>query len=590
MTTPHAIAFSAVALSLLLPAVGLLRARRATASAVIMVLASLVLLLGVVLGTNGINGSHGVAETTWVVAGLLLGPLALVLYPVARWRDPVDFLTLVGVTSAGCMAVIVPEALVTAVLVVLIGVPAHLWWRLERASPEERRALTWMALASGSSALLMGLVAFAAGDALGSVTPEGFLVAVGPAMYVGVARPDLADARALVVPVVTYLTAAIAYLALFIGSAAAIEQLTDGAPPPIAVLGLFATVFAASFHPVQVAFRGVVDELLFGVRPDALDAAGLVSAGIGDDPVVALRAIREALMLPYAALRVDDEVTAASGTRVTQTVLRSLPSTTGTALELEVGLRAGELALSVADRQVLDIATPLLAQSLRASALASDLLQARQQTIAAREEERRRLRRDLHDGLGPRLTGIAFTADAARNLARSDPPASEGLLEALRAETTAAIESIRELVYAMRPPALDELGLAGAITQAATSIRSRSGDPLRTVVRVDALEHLPAAVEVAAYRIAVEALTNIARHTDSPEAVVALTATEGNLTVDVTDRAPGAAPWQAGVGLSSMRERAEELGGSLVATSTATGGCVRADLPLGLVGRHAQPD
>ncbi len=576
MTTPHAIAFSAVALSLLLPAVGLLRARRATASAVLMTLTSLVLLVGVVLGATG---SAGIPETTWVLTSLLLGPLALVLYPVARWRDPVDLLTLVGVSAAGCLAVIRSEAVETSALVVLIVVPAHLWWRLDRAPLEERRALTWMALASGSSALLVGLVAFAAGDAIGSVTAEGFFVVVGPAMYIGAARPDVTDVRAVVVPVVTYLTAAVAYLSLFIGSVAALEQLGQGDPSP-AVVGLFATVFAAAFHPTQVAFRGVVDELLFGVRPDPLGAAGLVSGRIGEDPVMALRAIREALLLPYAALRVDDEVTAASGTRVTRTEALALPSTAGESLQLEVGLRAGELALSAADRQVLDIAAPLLAQSLRASALAADLLHARQQTIAAREEERRRLRRDLHDGLGPRLTGIAFTADAARNLARSDPSAAEGLLGTLRAETTAAIESIRELVYAMRPPALDELGLAGAITQAAGSMRGRSGEPLRTTVHVDPLEHLPAAVEVAAYRIAVEALTNIARHTDSREATVVLAVAEGNLVVAVTDETPGAAPWQAGVGLSSMRERAEELGGSLVAKSTVTGGCVRAELPL----------
>lgn len=243
------------------------------------------------------------------------------------------------------------------------------------------------------------------------------------------------------------------------------------------MLGLFAAGRATRFHPVQVVFRGVLDELLFGLRPAPLDAAGLVSGRIGEDPIVALRAIREALVLPYAALRVNDQVTVASGTRVTHTEFRTLPSATGTLLQLEVGLRAGEVRLSTAERQVLEIATPLLAQSLRASALAADLQQSRQQTITAREEERRRLRRDLHDGLGPRLTGITFTADAARNLAGTDPCASAALLESLRAETWAAIASIRELVYIMRPPALDELGLAGAVTQAAAALRCRSGQP-----------------------------------------------------------------------------------------------------------------
>ncbi|MET1060587.1 MAG: histidine kinase [Nocardioides sp.] len=576
--TLHAIALVVLALSQALPAVGLLRARRAQVSAVMMALTGLFLLIGVVLY---LNDNLLAAQRAWLAGAVLFGPLALVLYPVARWRDPRDFLAIVAVCAAGALSIAVPPSVVTSALVVLIAVSAHLGWRLDRAAPDERRALTWMALAAGSSSLVAGLASFAADEATGTVPTEMFFAVVGPALYVGVARPNIADARALIVPVVTYLTAAIAYLALFLGAAAALEELGHGAAPPVAVLGLVATVLAATFHPARVVFRGVVDELLFGVRPDPLDAAGQVSGRIGDDPIIALRAIREALVLPYAALRVDGEVTVASGTRATDTEIRPLHSTAGSRLELEVGLRPGDVGLSAADRQVLDIASPLLAQSLRATALAADLQQSRQQTIAAREEERRRLRRDLHDGLGPRLTGIAFTADAARNLAQTDPLAAERLLETLRAETTSAIESIRGLVYAMRPPALDELGLAAAVTQAAGSMRGRSGDPLRTVVQVDGIGALPAAVEVAAYRIAIEALTNITRHTDSAEATVVLARTGSCLTVEVTDPAPGTDSWHPGVGLSSMRERAEELGGSLVAGSTATGGRVRAELPLG---------
>jgi two-component system NarL family sensor kinase len=577
VTGLHQVTLLAVAVSLVVPAAGLWRARCARASALLMTLTALGLVAGVVLDATA---GASVTDRAWLAASLLLGPLALVLFPVARWRDPVDFVAVVTVTAAGLLSLVAPEAVVTSATVVLIAVAGHLWWRLEQGPATERRALTWMALAFGSSLLVTGLVSFAADSATGTVGAEIFFAVVGPALYVGATRPDLADVRALVVPVVTYLTAAVVYLAVFIGAASVIEELGGGTRPTVAVLAVCATVLATTFHPMQVVFRGVVDELLFGVRPDPLDAAGLVSGRIGDDPILALRAIREALLLPYAALRVDDEVSVASGTRTTHTEVRPLPSDTGR-LELEVGLRTGAVALSVTDRQVLDIAIPLLAQSLRASALAADLQQSRQQTIATREEERRRLRRDLHDGLGPRLTGIAFTTDAARNLARSDPAAAERLLEGLRAQTTAAIDSIRELVYAMRPPALDELGLAAAVTQAAASMRSRSGVPLRTTVRTDTLEHLPAAVEVAAYRIAVEALTNVARHTDSPDATVGLSCTGDVLVLEVRDRAPAAGPWRVGVGLSSMRERAEELGGSLAAGGTAGGGCVRAELPLG---------
>jgi len=252
---------------------------------------------------------------------------------------------------------------------------------------------------------------------------------------------------------------------------------------------------------------------------------------------------------------------------------------------------------------------PLLAQTLHARALADDLQESREQTISAIEEERRRLRRDLHDGLGPRLSGIAFTSDAARNTMHQDPAAAEELLRTLRSETVTAIREIRRLVYAMRPPALDELGLVPAVVQETAMLRTPSGEPLRVTIDAPPLPQLPAAVEVAAYRIAVEALTNVARHTSSPTATVRLSLTGRALTVDVTDEGgPGAdgqsadgpsadgksadwqsAGWQPGVGISSMRERAEELGGTLAIEHAPDGSRVRAVLPLGEVSRREVP-
>ena len=191
--------------------------------------------------------------------------------------------------------------------------------------------------------------------------------------------------------------------------------------------------------------------------------------------MLALRAIREALVLPYAALRLDGETVAESGAEVTHT--RTLPLALGAdrAGELVVGLRPGDLTLSAGDDHVLSLVAPLLAQTLRARALADELRESRGQAITAIEEERRRLRRDLHDGLGPRLSGIAFTSDAVRNTLRNDPSGAEDLLRTLRQETVTAIEDIRGLVYAMRPPALDELGLVTALRQQARTLRAPDG-------------------------------------------------------------------------------------------------------------------
>ena len=146
--------------------------------------------------------------------------------------------------------------------------------------------------------------------------------------------------------------------------------------------------------------------------------------------------------------------------------------------------------------------------------------------ISAREEERRRLRRDLHDGLGPVLTGVVLNAETALRLVRADPARSEELLGELRDRTTGALNDIRRLVYELRPPALDSLGLVGALEEYAMVLSRRADGHPSTVSdrRSDATGDLPAAVEVAAYRIVTEALTNVTRHSTATSAVVTLAA------------------------------------------------------------------
>ena len=162
-----------------------------------------------------------------------------------------------------------------------------------------------------------------------------------------------------------------------------------------------------------------------------------------------------------------------------------------------------------------------------------------------------------------------------------DESAAAELIGSMRAEAAEAIAAIRELVYGMRPPAIDELGLVPALRQAASTLRAGSGRPLAVAIYAPQLVDLPAAVEVAAYRISLEALANIARHTSCEQATLRLEHSDGVLVVQVEDRGEGnGSPWRPGVGISSMRERAEELGGRLEAGRTSTGGTVRAVLPV----------
>ena len=192
---------------------------------------------------------------------------------------------------------------------------------------------------------------------------------------------------------------------------------------------------------------------------------------------------------------------------------------------------------------------------------AAELQRAHRRLVAAREEERRRLRRDLHDGLGPALAGAALKFEAAENLLASDPAAARALLEDSRTEIQHAVADVRRLVYALRPPALDELGLVKALREQAEKL----GAAKRPRIEIEApepLPPLPAAVEVAVYRISLEAMTNAARHADAQRCVVRI-ALNGDLELEVADDGRGLPhDLHAGVGTSSMRERAEELGGS----------------------------
>ncbi len=216
-----------------------------------------------------------------------------------------------------------------------------------------------------------------------------------------------------------------------------------------------------------------------------------------------------------------------------------------------------------------------MAVAVHATVLTAAVQRSREQIVAAREEERRRLRRDLHDGLGPALTGISFQADAAGNVLASDPIRAAALLATLRAAAGEAIDDVRRLVYALRPPALDELGLVGALQRHAEQI----GDGV-TVHAPSALPTLTAAVEVAAYRVGVEALTNAVRHSGARRVELQVDAADGELVLTVCDDGRPSAPWTAGVGLASMRERATELGGSVQAGPGTAGGRVALRLPL----------
>lgn len=443
----------------------------------------------------------------------------------------------------------------------LVGVAA-LVLRYRRGSERLRRQLLWLVAAAAIA--LVGVTPWA----LVAGTPVAvlFTIPLLPiAITVGILRHQLLDIRLVLARGVAYVLLS----ALVLGGYAVLVVGLSGVTS--------ALIVALAVLPLRGLLQRRVERLLYGERSDPLRIASRVGGRLDAGLTRPLDEVREALRLPWVALSVDGSPVAVSGTRGDKTA--SIPL--GADGALIVALRAGERRLAGADERVLRLLAGPLATALRATRLSEDLQASRERLVNTREEERRRLRRDLHDGLGPLLTGVALSADAAANLADRSPVEAAGLLSAVRADSRTAIGEVRHIIDDLRPPALDELGLVGALeARAARTVARDDGAPLRALVDAPPdLPPLPAAIEVAAYRIATEAMTNAVRHSDATTVVVRLCC-DGALTVEVTDDGSPTDNWTAGVGLSGMTERAAELGGRCEVGPSSHGGRVLVALPV----------
>src|SRR5215204_1054875 len=338
-------------------------------------------------------------------------------------------------------------------------------------------------------------------------------------------------------------------------------------------VSLLATGFVAVlFQPLRMRLQRGVNRLMYGERDDPYAVVSRLGrrleATLAPEAVLptVVETIAQALKLPYAAILLKDD----NGYRTA--VAYGSPSADPESLPLvyqreEIGRlvlspRAPGEGFSDADRDLLEDLARQAEVAVHAVRLAADLQTSRERLVATREEERRRLRRDLHDGLGPQLAAQTLKVGSARSLYGRDPAAADALLSELETNMEAAISDIRRLVYNLRPPALDELGLDGAIRESAAQYATNG---LKISVETpQTLPSLPAAVEVATYRIVQEALTNVVRHAAASECAIRL-GLDGELELEITDDGVGLPEDRgAGIGLTSMRERAVELSGTCV--------------------------
>ncbi|GGO61093.1 sensor histidine kinase [Nonomuraea cavernae] len=358
--------------------------------------------------------------------------------------------------------------------------------------------------------------------------------------------------------------------------------------------GLASALFAgAFFQPLRRLLQRLVDHLLYGrVGDPRVLAERLTQAVRRGDPAEALTSVvsvlRDGLAVEGVAVEVTDgEPRYVENGRVGEDP-REVPLVWHGEMvgRLLVGPPGPRRFPAAHNERVLSTLTPYAADVAHAVRMAADLQRSRERILSTREEERRRLRRDLHDGLGQTLSAMAMTINIARSRLKKSPESADALLRDLRSGMDAVAGDIRELVYGLRPPALDDLGLARAVR--ALAGQSSPGTEIEVAVDGD-LSDLPAAVEVAVYRIVQEALTNIRRHADATRADIVLQRERSVLRVLISDDGRGLPEERrAGVGLSSMRERAAELGGICVVSGVPDAG-TRVEVMLPLLATAVEP-
>ena len=490
--------------------------------------------------------------------------------PSLRWFDPQPSAGLLVVWAVGVIGV---YAASFAALVV----------RYREGGDVVRRQVLW---------LLLAVLVVAATSTLEAVLgTQSFLLGILPILLVpasiavAILRHELVDIRLVVSRSVLYLVLTGVVVAGYLGLVALLDRTVRGTPLGSSVLAT--VLIAVAVNPVRVWLQRLVQRAFYGSRGDPVRAFAAVGARlqeVGTDPGPGLDGVLEALCralrLPAAAVVTDGRTVAARGRLPADRYAVPLPGVG----ELVVGVRAGDRRLGADDQRVLDLLAAPLTVAVQAERLADELRTSRERVVTGREEERRRLRRDLHDGLGPVLTGIVLNADTALRLLPTDPDRSAELLADLRSHAMRAIDEIRRVAYDLRPPVLDGMGLVGAIREYAAVLGRPEGGDRADGHRGGARRRLAGATGGGRGGDVPD------RHRGVDQRRAALVGHGGDrpartgrfgAPAEVVDNGINAGPsWEPGVGLTSVRN-GRRMGGASGFRYDRTGGQVRVTLPLG---------
>lgn len=473
--------------------------------------------------------------------------------------------------------------------------------RRARRDPEIRRDLTLVAGGLATTGVLFAGLNLVP-DSVAVVPESVFVFALLPlplSVAYALLRHGLFDTRAVVNRTIVYVVLTAGLVAGYTAGIAVLQSVLRVSDLTASVP--FTALLAVGFAPVRDRVQRLVDRLMYGRRDEPYAVLAEVGRGLqaSGEPVESLQrlveAIADALRLPHVAVRLG---TGSADPAASRTTAAETGFPVGEPLRLPLvhqGVRLGLLEasprsagepLGPADLRLLTDIAGQAAVATNALRLSDALARSRARAVTASEDERQRIRRDLHDGLGPALAGVSLQLAAALDHLPGDAPAA-GFVRRADAAAAMAKTEVRRIIDGMAPVQLDSLGLMAAVRSLGDQLNSdpaagSAGHPVVGVEGPASVEGVAPEIEVGAYRIAAEAMLNACRHSGGRRCDVRVRVSGEALVLEVVDDGVGipSAP-TPGVGLRSVHERAVAMGGAVEITVGATGGtCLTATLPV----------
>ncbi len=562
-----------------------------------------------ILANNLYSGTFPRWMDAWIAFGFGLLILFFYLFPVGRFASNLTlglalvlglWLTL-GLFERSMLLWYLPRSLLISVSLgwIITGVIA-LVYRYLHSDSFQRQQIRWIVWGAGASAagLMLQVVPMLFNlNASTRVIHDFLLYPLGQLLKAclplsiafAILRYRLWNIELILNRVLVYGSLSVLTMLGYLGTIFVLHVLFTGLSNPV-ISFLSAGVVAILFEPLRQRLQRAVNRWMYGERDDPYVVLSRLVGTLERTPSTSevLPAIAEtiahSLKIPYVAIWLDQDGTeklaASSGSETTDLVSFSLAYQGETIGRLEVARRSPNEQFSEVDYRLIENIAQQAGAAAQTVRLNTELIRSRAQIVNEREDERLRIRRDLHDELGPMLAAQGLKLSAARQVIRTKPEKAESLVDEVIQQSRQTVADVRRLVHGLRPPVLDQLGLVDAIRDLA---RTHGGSPaLEISTPPEGLPQLPAAVEVNAYRILLEAWNNAVRHAHANRCIVKFLAEQNMLVISVQDDGIGMPKeYRAGVGLRSMRARAEEIGGGLSVDEVQPQGTrITARLPL----------